>query len=36
VEQIVAAARLIRICGGGIDEAKAAVDAAGKVASALG
>ena len=34
VEPVVAAAELIRVCGG-IDEAKAALDAAGRVASVL-
>ena len=34
VEPVVAAAELIRVCGG-VDEAKAALDAAGRVASVL-
>jgi hypothetical protein len=34
VEPVVVAAKLIRVCGG-IDEAKAALDAAGRVASVL-
>jgi hypothetical protein len=34
VEPIVAAAELIRVCGG-VDEAKAALDTAGRVASVL-
>jgi hypothetical protein len=34
VEPVIAAAELIRACGG-VDEAKAALDTAGKVAAAL-